>query len=97
MISESQVLRVIIANAKSGGDYPTPNQPVVLVHETGTPYLIVTPTETWCGRGGQFARRFPPAREIVREYRWMPVTKDETFRWRDTLERLRAMQRKASA
>jgi hypothetical protein len=51
MIPESQVLRVILANAATGGPiYPTEDRPVVLVHESGAAYLIITPTETWCER-----------------------------------------------
>jgi hypothetical protein len=92
------VLRVIIANAATGGEvYPTEDRPIVLVHESGGPHLVITPTETWCGRHGKFTRRFPTARQIVREYLWMPVDEDGTFGGRDALERLRAMRRKASA
>jgi hypothetical protein len=97
MIPEGQVLHVLIANAATGGTiYPTEDRPVVLVHESGAHYLIVTPTETWCRRQGHFTRRLPPAREIAREFRLLEIPEDQTFRWKATLDRLRAMQRAKS-
>jgi hypothetical protein len=98
MIPEGQVLRVILANAATGGAiYPTEDRPVVLVHESGVPYLVIKLTETWFGRHGHFSRRLPPTREIARAFHWLQIREDQTFRWKETLVRFRAMQRMASA
>jgi hypothetical protein len=56
---------------------------------------LVTPGETWCGRHGHFTRRFPPPREIAREYRRMPVNGDDTFQWNNALDRLWAIMPRA--